>query len=437
MQKKLSFRIDWTEPEGIHGPELSATCAEFWMQVGDTVITRVEGSENGAIRDTVHVSLYPLAEWLATNWWFLTSERLNPDKERDPEFLKRHALRTNLEGYAFPNIEVVSSGALTRIAWKRGTYPWTKVRFLEDGQERIDGAEFREQCSALIDRVIDRLESHGVSDTLLQDEWIAIQQADGDEARFCEVSAGLGLDPYDLTHEQRSLIPRLDEELGSLLDEALPVISQYSGWATIKGAAHSAKSHALRLERISPYLGQFEQVAELTREPWQEGYAWAQQLRQTLDLDGTPLRSMAQLANAIGESDDELERALRPVNALAANRLIDGVVAWDVDQSPGFGLRKVHASARRFHFCRALAEAVASPWTDSLITRAHSERQQRNRAFAAEFLAPSSGLRQRVTRSVVDSDDIDELATEFGVSSLLVEQQIKNHRIAHVWEPTV
>ena len=56
-----------------------------------------------------------------------------------------------------------------------------------------------------------------------------------------------------------------------------------------------------------------------------------------------------------------------------------------------------------------------------------------NRAFAAEFLAPSSALRSRLARPVVDGDDMDELAAEFGVSSLVIEHQVRNHRIARVW----
>ena len=45
---------------------------------------------------------------------------------------------------------------------------------------------------------------------------------------------------------------------------------------------------------------------------------------------------------------------------------------------------------------------------------------------------PQSG-RAVESRRVEDSDDIDELATEFGVSSLVIEHQIKNHRIARIW----
>ena len=66
------------------------------------------------------------------------------------------------------------------------------------------------------------------------------------------------------------------------------------------------------------------------------------------------------------------------------------------------------------------------------IQLSHSECQQRNLAFAAEFLAPSSGLRSRLSGSVVDGEDIDGLAVEFGVSSQVVEHQIANHRIARI-----
>ena len=216
---KIRFNIDWTESGGIRGPELAATCAEFRMQVGDAVITRVAGAEHGAVRDMVRVSLYPLAEWLATHWWFLTSETLNPEKDGDAEFLRRHALRTNGEGYAYPDLEVVPFGALTRLAWKGGARPWTTVVFLEDGQARVDSAEFRKECSKLIDCVIDRLESLDVADTLLQDEWAAIRQADDEEARFCEVSAGLGWDPYDLTDDQIGFILQIDENSGDDIEE--------------------------------------------------------------------------------------------------------------------------------------------------------------------------------------------------------------------------
>ena len=48
------------------------------------------------------------------------------------------------------------------------------------------------------------------------------------------------------------------------------------------------------------------------------------------------------------------------------------------------------------------------------------------------FWPPSGGLRSRVSRPVVDDDDTDELALEFGVSSRVIEHQLANHRIARI-----
>lgn len=66
----------------------------------------------------------------------------------------------------------------------------------------------------------------------------------------------------------------------------------------------------------------------------------------------------------------------------------------------------------------------------NLVTRAHSERQQRNRAFAAEFLAPMEALRQRVHTDVVPEEVIANLATESHLSSLVIRHQLENRGIA-------
>ena len=67
----LDFEIDWVDAEGIRGPELAATWAALCIRIGDSVITRVLDARAKTVREFVYVPLYPLAEWLATNWWFL------------------------------------------------------------------------------------------------------------------------------------------------------------------------------------------------------------------------------------------------------------------------------------------------------------------------------------------------------------------------------
>jgi len=55
-----------------------------------------------------------------------------------------------------------------------------------------------------------------------------------------------------------------------------------------------------------------------------------------------------------------------------------------------------------------------------------------NRAFAAEFLAPHEMLRSELSGAMIDEDEIDDLAVEYGVSAFVVRHQIENHRLARV-----
>lgn len=433
---KLSFEIDWVEPEGINGPELSATWASLQIHAGDSVVTRVHDERAKTVRDFVHVPLYPLAEWLATNWWFLTHEYGNPAKEADPDFRRRHALRSGRDGYAFPDLEVVSSGARTLLAWKRSQSLWGRVEFLDEGQIWTDSNEFRESCSDLVDRVIRRLESLGVEGTFLEEEWAAIQTADRDETEFCEAAAGLGWDPYDLDDEGRELVIWLAELLdGPVLEEAIAALDPVtlaSSTPAIASAIEGAKSNRLSLDRLKCVRPQvFPGPDYVGVYPWDAGYDAARRLRSELDLDGVPLPTDAAIAEALGEDPASLERMRQPVVFQEAP-LIDGVITGGEGDNPAFAFRSLHDYHWRFHFCRGIAEVLAPPGADMLLTKASSERQQRNRAFAAEFLAPSLGLRNRVSLPVVDAGDIDELAVKFGVSSLVIEHQVRNHQIARV-----
>lgn len=435
--QKLKFEIDWVDAERINGPELSATWASLRICAGDSVITRVLDERAKTVRECVYVPLYPLAEWLATNWWFLTQEINNPKKEDDPDFHRRHALSAGREGYAFPDLEVFSAGGWTRLAWKRSIPPWTKVEFLDHGEIQIDSGEFRETCAGVVDQVIRRLVSFDIEETFLQEEWAAIQAADRDESEFCEIAAGLGLDPYALDDAKRAHLLELAEKLsGAVLEEAVAALDPQTlreGCSTITDAIAGAKSNGLFLEHLGSIKQKVRPDEEAARlHPWTAGYDLARRLRKALELDGTPLTTMPQLAEVIGETPELLDRVTKPVGLHGA-ALVDGVVAWKDGQSPAFGFRQLGEHSRRFHFCRALAEVLASPGTDTLLTRANSERQQRNRAFAAEFLAPWSGLQERISGRTVDGDQIDELADEFGVSSRVIEHQVQNHHIVRVF----
>ncbi len=436
---ELNFEFDWVDSEGVRGAELSATWAALKISANDSVITRIQDERAKTVRDFVYVPLYPLAEWLATNWWFLANEYQNSDRQADREFRRRHSLSTNREGYAFPNLDVISSGARTTLTWEPYAPQWSRVEFLSEGRASVDGLEFRQECADLIDSVIRRLASQGIEDTLLEQEWAAIEatQLDEEELQFCETAAGLGWDPYDLDDSRRDDVLRLADELGSFVNEAVQALnaSELRAQSTaIASAIKEAGQNGLFLHNLRDFpIGPLSEWNNVP--PWRVGYDWARNLRRKLDLGDQPLATINTLAAALGEEEAQVNGAAHPVATLSRAPLVDGLVAVNGDQSASFAFRPAGERGRRFIFCRALAEYLASPQVGSLVTKADSERQQFNRAFAAEFLAPSHALRARVSRSVVHDDEVDELAEEFGVSPFVVRYQLENHRIAQVAEP--
>ena len=432
---RLDFKIDWMDGDGIRGPELSSTQASLRILTGDSVITRVLDTRTKTTRDDVYVPVYPLAEWLATHWWFLTHEVENPVKADDPGFLRRHTLGTALDGYPFPNLKIVLSGTQICIDWTRSSCPGSRIYFLNEGRTWIDRNGFSEVCTDFIDQVIRRLEARDISETFLQEEWAAIQMADDDESEFCRAAAALGWDPYALDNSQRDLILEMaDQSTGAVLEEAFAALDPQNlrqGWSAIVKAIAKSNSLDLDIESLRHRIRQHACPPDL--QPWDSGYSLARQLRQALDLNGEPLSTTAALAKAFDTSYKSFDTVMRPVNFGVAT-FVEGAVTRDDDGKPAFALRQRCDDSKRFGFCRALAETLEFPESDTLLTKAHSERQQRNRAFAAEFLAPSSGLRDRISGSVVDDEDITEFAAEFGVSSRVIEHQVTNHRIARIWQ---
>ena len=431
----LRFEIEWQQPRGVNGAELSATWATLRIVAGDGAITHVLDTRTNNSREHLNVPVYPLAEWIATNWWFLNHEFLNPVKEGDSDFYRRHSLSSGRDGYAYPDLGVISSGERTNIFWKKRNSHWTSVKFIDEGSIWLDRIDFQETCTNLIETVIKRLDQVGVGDTLLHNEWRAIRSSDEEEAAFCAAAAGLGWDPYALDGTERDLVLMVSDRLGDFMDEAIPALEAErldASTLAIGTAVEEAKHNRLALKSIQELKSEYSLATLYGRTPWEQGYNLAKRLRQVLDLSVEPLPDMSRIADALSEDVQGIESVMQPVDSLTQAPLIEALVTQDDEHSPAFAFRSFGENGKRFHFCRALAEVLTTSCYDSLITRARSERQQRNRAFAAEFLAPSAALANMVSYSVVDDNNIEEMAEGFGVSTKVIEHQIVNNRIARI-----
>ena len=209
-------------------------------------------------------------------------------------------------------------------------------------------------------------------------------------------------------------------EFSHLQEEAKQILSGIS----------ATRSNQANLERLKGL--RHEVRIELPNTlPWAQGYDFAKQLRQQLGMNGVKLNSIRALGSALQLDVEELLKAVSFVLRREAG--LDAVVDVNNRNSPGFALVQRSEPATLFALCRAMFEYLMAPDRQPLIvTRSRSERQKRNRAFAAEFLVPATALQDVLPQHDLTHEDIDDLAEQFGVSAAVIRHQIENHGLSNL-----
>lgn len=432
---EIAFDFEWIDPGSARGAELRATWARFELLVDGEPITRLSDQASRSVRSSLYLPLYPLAEWIATNWWFLFFEIEAPGRDMAGGYFARHNIRSGAEGYALPSVSINPTGGSILLDWRPLRLASHRVEFLGEGSAWFEPVQIREFFTNLIDVVHRRLDDLGATSTLLHEEWSAISTADAEEMEFCAASAALGLHPYALDDPAQQQILRV----GNLVPAS--VSQDFFAAATFPNLADQADRlmEAIGLSRNNEAdllsIKQFQKVYARgdvpAGSPWQQGYRFAQRLRRDLGLDGQVLASLSDVANALSLNDQDLAASVIETPEFRAP--FDAVVAVNGADSPGFVISKRREEAVKFAFCRGLFEYLTSSQGDPImVTRTRSEKQKRNRAFAAEFLVPASALRNRLAGDTVGEEEVDDLAAEFRVAPHVVFHQLENHEIARI-----
>jgi hypothetical protein len=97
----LRISFEWIDPADAQGPELRATWARLQFLVNGESITRPLDNISKTVRDSIFLPLYPLAEWLATHWWFLLNEIETPGRPAEDNYASRHDLQYASEGICY------------------------------------------------------------------------------------------------------------------------------------------------------------------------------------------------------------------------------------------------------------------------------------------------------------------------------------------------
>lgn len=409
----LRFTWNWEHAPDVGLPEHAATWARLGIEVGGTFATLVEERDGSfGPRKYLDVPTYPLAELLAVNWWQLNAHSHLPSE-------RGVRLADAAEGFPWPDLTLQSDRGLLWTRLRQRDKAPEYVRFLTQGEMVMQADLAIQEVGRFIDLTVRRLEDQGVTGTLLQGEWSAIQESDAEEREYCLLAAAWGQDPYDTPTQVESTLLNAGSVVGevALLSDLARVVSL--GEIQLATDWLRAARRALRTRHFElPELGQVDWSSSVGLPAWRVGYDMARQLRQLLGLsklESAPVNELVTL---------RATKAEPPNNVDAVVRLDDskgGVVV-------GAGTSPI---ARRFVGARALGRRALNPATvgTSLLTRSSRYGERAERAFAAEFLAPAEGIVEVLCGNFSD-DAVQRAAKRFNVSPLLIAHQIDNQLAA-------
>ncbi len=423
---RLLIEPEWQSAEAARGPELRATWARLTIHVGDSCVTRVRDHAARSVRDGVYGPAYPLAEWIVFHWWPLLRECGDPARQHSAVFQHRHNLAHASEGFALPDLLLAPTGPFVQAQWNRRELPSCRVTFLDEGSERMSLANIEEGLRGFIDAVVRRLVEEKVADTPLQQEWAELTSLGSDDKDFCIRAGSMGLDPFDLADETAAEVRRIGSELPeSLLADFFAAASP----DRLASQAESVQRGVQIVQQPSSRFGSLKAHRGVCRtrgdgaSPLEEGYEAAAGLRGSLGLEarGEPVPLRAICGEDIPPLPDGDKFAF------------DGIVGSSPSGNLGFYFPRKQRAAFRFAFSRGLHEYLTATGSEpALISWTDNDRQKRNRAFAAELLAPAQSLKMHLESSFVSQDEVDELALHFDVSPQVITHQIRNHRLAEI-----
>ena len=429
MSEQLEFQWEWLPPFETASLE-GLTFADMQISVGTRAVTELEDYRSRTVRQGIYVSAYPLALFLASNWWRLRWEP-RPLQE-DAAWRMRHCLPAIGEGFVWPDLTFASDGEAIQVAVRAAEHSKTApVRYLADFSGWVPATSFERAVRHFIEDVLARLEAVGRSDSDLADVWAEVQGEQTDTAldRHRRIEALAGYDPDEAPVEFVRDLLDAETEVGLPAIQELAAASQSRALQDLRLLRES-----LQRQGVSFQIADFQrlindvQPGDLTNPPWQRAHAAAQEVRKVWGLGEKPI-SNRNLAELFGVQQDVLERdqgagsvAHAPYSASSWHR---------ENRERVLLLHRRAVTSRRFALCRLLGDRLFGPNDSPLsaATDAGTSRQKFQRAFAQGLLCPFNALMDFIGKAAPSDDDIEEAAAHFLVSPRLVYTTLVNRHV--------
>ena len=413
------FQIAFERPQADPGSDIRRLC----VRLAGSSLTRLMRRGSNRPDDWLEAPPLPLAFWFLDNWWRIRWEPAPPSRVFPAQWRLAHHLPSVGAGYPWPNVSVWGEGHRCGIAVHADVNNLQpSLRFLaERALEYVPASVAEDAIDGFVGAVIDDIGSN--CDGLdVEYKQLNAERNDPVATAWRKLEAMLGFDPDDAPRPLVAAYEAMAERYGRDGVQEAALAHQGSSTEALQHAVDAA--NASRLVLRPPEAISAIQVDKTTlAPPWQLAVDAARRLRERLRVPPGPIRN-PRLGEVLNVNVDQLKTGSRPS--------LDIPYALRLRAPSGrhskLALRSRWSHQRRFEVCRSLGDIVWSR-DDPMgpVSRAKSERQKFQRAFAQEFLCPYDDLRGYIPADRPANDDIHAAARHFHVSERLIQTTLVNH----------
>jgi hypothetical protein len=430
MREQFKIEIvNWLAGYG-SAAEARATFAEISIYVNNLCVTDVEDRFARTTRKSVRVSAYPLACWIAANWWRLLCEpaRRGDGSTARHDWDMSHRLTASGGGYVWPNLLLWSYGVEITAHCTPQWMPddLSPLRYLNLFEVPLPAGVVEEGFATFIEEVLRRLHESGLRDTNLHALWkdLAMERAHGSLTETRKLEALLGIDPEE-GNELLKEAPKWQKQVGKHAVEEIAAGSSPKNFidtfARCKQAAQTVKAQS-RVEKFDCLRAEILEHSSPEIPPASAGRSAAHVVRQIWEL-GDQVVTNAVLAERLNLGAQVFE------SSTPGTPLTFGVKGRSEDQMKVV-LRDTHPRGKRFDVARLIGDHLRFDYGEAWkpATSSFTARQKFQRAFASELLCPSEVVRSRyraTAHTLAGSDDfVEMIADEYQVSQFVVQNYL-------------
>lgn len=425
MTTPFTIDYEWL-PNEYWDMDEQATLAALTINVGEFCATEVEDLFAKTVRSSARLSSVHLAEWFAANWWRLLWEPESGNNAKTYSWRASHKIGNAGNGYVWPDLSFSSDWQSVYVS-SRPTTRWQAepIRYLNSFDHLISIKDFKRGVEDFINATIARLSSLHNHHTELSALWNEVLE----ERRDPAVSERRGLEAcmgYDPDEAPAHLLDNLLEQKRSYGKGAIQEVAAVSREQTarqVDDLYDDAKQRALIVSVSERHDIQKRLGTTRSDIPWKRAEIAAQIAREAWGLTApVSTKDFCDILNI-------QEQKFMDEDFASRQPLFAGFRNASNPHEFSISLNSRRETSRRFALARLVGDSIVADEDERLLpgTRAKTDRQKFQRAFAQDLLCPFNALYEFLSNEEsIGDDEIDEAAQHFTVSPLLVRTTLIN-----------